>query len=145
MPAPRSAPPALRLVMWLSLLYGIGAAVGIVAAWRAGVVNVDLGVLGIPTFFGLRRFSSGWRTVALVGTWITLAAWLLLLVVGLRIGSSVTAQVFGFRVSGLSTVPLSVLCVAGFGVAVWQYRVLTRPDVRALFRAHVGPAPAARA
>jgi hypothetical protein len=95
-------------------------------------VSFNFGVLGIPIYFGLMHLRRGWRTCALVFLW----SGMLLLAVAFFLGfgnAAVHFQILDVRVARIPTIWASVLSVPLFLLCLWQYRVLTRPDVRSLF------------
>lgn len=127
-------PTALQVVAALFLFYGIGTVVGMLVLLASGSVRIDFWALGIPTFFGLRRFSIGWRTFALVCIWFGLIICPIAFVYGLISGTPTHFKFFGIRMGQeIAPVWLSVASVPMFLFELWQYRVLTRPDIRALF------------
>ena len=81
-------------------------------------MNFQFYVLGFGIYFGLRRFSTGWRTCALVLIWIQLIVIPVIFVFG------ASARVPAFYAAG---------CLAWYLLQLWLYRVLTRPDIRNLF------------
>src|SRR5690606_32759624 len=107
--------------------------VGILVQLVQHHVDVDFGVLGIPIYFGLRRLSSGWRTCALVLLWISLLMSPVLFALGLAARSPAYFTLFGIRLANISPVWVSVAAVVVFLLSLWQYRVLTRPEIRSLF------------
>jgi hypothetical protein len=126
-------PRALQVVAVIQLLAGLVAVVGILVQLTRSHVNVDFNVLGIPICFGLRRFSSAWRTCALAFLWSGLLFAPVMFFVGLVRERPAWFGVFGVR---LASVPPSWLAIAAlplFAITLWQYRVLTRPDIRSLF------------
>jgi len=98
-----------------------------------GHFSLDLGVLGIPIYFGLMRRSGGWRTCALVFLWVGMLMAPVAFITGLASGSPAYFKVFGVQLSSLSPVWLSVVSVPFFLLNLWQYRVLTHPEIRASF------------
>lgn len=130
-------PGLLELVTTVFFLEGILAVIGMLFRFRSDHM-VDLGVLLIPTSFGLLRFSRGWRVFALIGVWIDLILCPLALIPGATIhtpGDQVI--VFGTSLADNSP-PLRVAAFVAFALAIWKYRVLTRPAIRALFEAQRG-------
>src|SRR5262245_25229548 len=67
-----SLPRALRIVAVMQLLGGVYSAVGILLDLTRSHSNLNIGVLGIPIYFGLRRLNSGWRSCALFLLWVGL-------------------------------------------------------------------------
>jgi hypothetical protein len=88
-------------------------------------------VLGFWIFFGLRRLSRGWRICALVVTWWIFA--LLWILAYLFFGPRLRLSPPDVRMVGMAMSWLLVKVGLAFLLVVWQYRVLTRPDIRRLF------------
>ena len=126
-------PIALQVVAALFLINGVGTLVGMLVLLASGSVRIDFWVLGIPTFFGLRRFSIGWRTFALVCIWFGLIICPVAFLFGLFGSTPTHFKLFGIRMGQVAPIWLSVASVPMFLFELWQYRVLTRPDIRALF------------
>src|SRR5690606_32982297 len=99
----------------------------------SGAIYLDFDVLGIPTFFGLRRLSAGWRTFALVCLWIQLIACPVFFLLGIFWKSPTAFEIFGQKVASVPHIWVSILSIPMFLLALWQYRVLTRDDIRTLF------------
>lgn len=129
----RAIPTALNVIAILFLLAGIAAVFNILNHLLHRSIHFDLNVLGIPIYFGLRSFSKGWRTCALVFIWLGLIITPVVTVLGFTIGRPVTLNFFGAPQSQISPLWMSAAGVAFFLLALWQYRVLTRPGIRALF------------
>ena len=127
-------PTSLIIVAVLFILGGVSSVYEVLFSLTRGNINLNFGVLGLFIGFGLLRLSSGWRTCALFCTWLGL---LLIPIVGLLIlnhdGPSnfkFVGQKIGVDGKGAGL----VMCIVIFLYFAWQYRVLTRPDVLALFR-----------
>lgn len=125
----------------VQLLAGISAAIGIVIGLTKNHVNLDLNVLGIPMYYGLLRWSSGWRTCALVFCWAGMLLTPVAFLMGLNAEAPAFLKVFGVQVASLPAIWLSALSIAFFLLNLWQYRVLTRPDIRAAFLQSAREAP----
>ena len=118
----------LRIVSWLFIISGVGS---LVAPFVTGRIEIGTGLLGIPVGIGLLRFRPMWRTFALVIIWLGFAA----LVGGaavLLFSQHVSMNLLGWR-SGSGRVFLAFLLPICFLVALWEYRVLTRSEVRGWF------------
>jgi hypothetical protein len=133
MPDSRQIPKALNIVALLFLLEGLGAIFGIAAAIHAGGFKIDLNILGVPVCFGLRRFSRGWRTCALVLIWLGLIGYPILFVVGLTASRPIELTIFFVTFHQVGPFWLPVVFILMFLLTIWQYRVLKRRDVLALF------------
>lgn len=129
----QSLPRALRIVAAIKLVGGILAVVGILVRLTQGHLHLDLGVLGIPMYFGLLRLSRGWRTCALVFLWIGMVVAVLALGVGTFGTMPTFVHVFGIELASVQHWWTAVGAVPLFLLCFWQYRVLLRHDVRSLF------------
>ena len=129
----RAAPVSLKIVAGLFILIGICAAIETVISLMHNSANINFGVLGFLIGPGLLRFSRDWRTCALFFLWIVLIGvpvFALLLMVQ---HAPLDLKVFGQKV-GEAPKELGLgAALVGFLLALWQYRVLTRPDIRKLF------------
>ena len=129
-------PTSLRVVALLQLLGGLSAVAGMLVGLPAGSIHLDLGVAGIPTYFGLMRLSDVWRTWAVAFAWMGMLASAALFTFGLLAHVPAELQIFGVRYGNISARWGSAVALPMFVLSLWQYRVLTRPDVRALFLQH---------
>ena len=129
----RAIPISLQIVAALSLIYGIGTVISMIIKLASGQISIDMGVLGIPVYFGLRRFSPGWRTFTLVCIWVGLIMCPILFIAGLFPQTPATFKVFGYRISHIPPIWLSIFSLPMFFFQLWQYRVLTNPQIRSLF------------
>jgi hypothetical protein len=64
----RQTPIALSVISYLFLIMSIVAVIEMVITASRGTIHPDCYVLGLGIFVGLRRYSRGWRTCALVFT-----------------------------------------------------------------------------
>jgi len=126
-------PRALRGVAVIQFLAGLAAVVGILVQLTRSHVNIDFNVLGIPICFGLRRLSSGWRICALAVLWPGLLFLPVMFLVGLVQERPAWFGVFGVRLASVPPLWLAIAALPLFVITLWQYRVLTRPDIRPLF------------
>jgi hypothetical protein len=129
----RSLPLALKIVAFLFILGGISAAIEVIASLMNNRININFGVLGIFIGFGLLRLSQGWRTCALVFTWLGLIAIPIIGFLFLGHSGPLDFSVFGQKVGHVSKELGVGMVVVIFVYTVWQYRILTRADVRCLF------------
>lgn len=127
-------PKALRIVAWIHLLGGLLSVAGVVSQLAHDRFLVDFGILGIPIYFGLMERSNGWRTCAIVMLQIGLLVIPCVFVLGLVAHAPARLQVSGVEVARASPLWLAVLALPVFVLTFWQYRVLTRPEIEALFR-----------
>ncbi|NNJ27948.1 hypothetical protein LzC2_40590 [Planctomycetes bacterium LzC2] len=122
--ADRSLPTALKVVGALFLIAGFWALFGMILSLLPGHarhVRLDFNVICIAVGQGLLRLRPGWRTCALVILWVGFVA---LPVHGLFL-----------LAESRDTPPIGGLLLDAcyFALVLWQYCVLTRPDVRRLF------------
>jgi hypothetical protein len=130
--SPSQIPGDLRAVAWVFVAFGILAAIEIIVALTQNRVSINFGVLGIFVGRGLLRVRPGWRTCGLVFIWIALIGAPLF-----ALGSFCTRGVVRFNshvIGGAEGKIIALLLCGGiFLLHVWEYSVLTRPDVRRLF------------
>jgi hypothetical protein len=128
---PSSPPPALRAVAVIFVVFGVLALVDVVSGLFTGRLSLNFGILDIFVGRGILRLKPGWRTCGLAFLWIGMIAAGLMTVMALG-GAKI--RFAGLRLHGDSAVVLAAASgIAFFALNVWQYRVLTRPDVRRLF------------
>lgn len=123
---------SLKIVALLFFLSGIFSVIDMIIRLMSGSVYLNFNVLGIPTYFGLRRFSRGWRTFALVCTWFALILLAVFFVLGLASSRPAYFSPFGIYVE-ISAMWFSIVMVSNFLLELWQYRVLTNPEIRDRF------------
>ena len=126
-------PRALRIVAWLFFLGGINSFLTIIVCATRGQTQLDFGVIGILVFFGLRRLSPGWRICGLVLVALNLAFMLLVALLGLFAPEG-HFDLFGQHVASIPPALVSIICLGWFGLSLWEWQVLTRPEVAVLFR-----------
>jgi hypothetical protein len=120
----------------LFIIDGIASIHNILAALADRQLHLDLGVLALFVGFGLLRLRPGWRTCGLVFTWIGMLVTPLVVLVLFQQSRPADFRLLGEKLFSIP-VPIAVLfCAVIFTLLVWQYRVLTRPDIRALFLQH---------
>jgi hypothetical protein len=130
----RLIPTSLKVVAVLFVLSGLSSLVEVIYSLGHGNLSINIGVLGLFIGPGLLRLSRGWRTWALVFTWLAIIVTPIAAVAFLAAQGPIEFRLFGRRVSDAPTALGVGMAALVFLVALWQYRVLTRPDVRALFR-----------
>lgn len=133
MDAPKKVPTALKVVAALFVISGVFDAVEILVSLVDSHINFNLGVLGIFIGRGLLRFRSGWRTCALVFTWLALVFGPLFAILAASGDFPTYFELFGQRIGDAPPAIVGLFFIIFFAIAVWQYRVLTRRDVAALF------------
>ena len=117
----------------LFIISGIFAALEVLVSLTRGSINLNFVVLGIFIGLGLLRFRRGWRTCALVFTWIGLVLVPVFALLVLGGAHPIHVKLFGQRVGSTSPGTALFIAVTFFAVVLWQYRVLTRRDVVQLF------------
>jgi len=129
----RQIPTPLSVVSYLFLLMGIMAAIGIIGELTQGSIRLDFDLLGFWIFFGLRRYSQGWRTCALSFIWLQLIALPIVFVYGFFGSGPAFIKIFGVRYADIPIIWVSVVSAVLFLLVLWMYRVLTRPSIRSSF------------
>jgi hypothetical protein len=124
-------PTSLKVVAALFILSGICSLIDVVVSLMHN--NINFGVLGLFIGPGLLRLRRGWRTCALVFLWIAMIGVPIIAVLFLTSSGPVDFVLFGQKVGHASKEFCIAIVAVVFALAVWQYRVLTRPDVRRLF------------
>lgn len=132
MNADNPLPRDLRLVALFFLLGGISAAITIVFSLLHNQLQLDFGVLGIFVSIGLRGLSNGWRICALVLIWMCLILSPIIAVLALGIPHA-NFNLFGFIGPEIPPFFVTLISAFWFAVAMWERRVLTRPDIMELF------------
>jgi len=126
-------PASLKVVAGLFILGGVCAAIEVVVSLMHGHVSINLGILGIFIGPGLLRLSRGWRTCALVFLWIALIGIPIIAILMTGHSGPLNLKVFGQTVGHAPKALGLMIAVASFLLALWQYRVLTKLQVRQLF------------
>jgi hypothetical protein len=126
-------PTSLKIVAFLFILSGIFSLIEVLVDLTQSHLSINLGVLALFIGPGLLRLSRGWRTCALVFLWIAMIGIPIVALIFMTASGLLDFNLFGQKVGdapkGLGLVLLALM----FALTVWQYRVLTRPDVRRLF------------
>lgn len=129
-----SIPVALRIVAVLFLFAGAVSLVQVGIALSDHRILPHAGVLNLLIGLGLLRRSQGWRTCALVVLWIALI--IALPYATLRTITEVNTIEFrylGWPFRYPSKLAEFLSLAGSTTIFIWKLRVLTRPDVRALF------------
>jgi hypothetical protein len=127
---------ALRIVAVLFFITGISSVVEFFCSFGQHRFLIPWGILGFFVCYFLPAYRRGWRTVGLVLLWIALIVLPVIFV--FNIFSNPAATVYYITLLGfdLLRVPLWIFLpwlAACWLLNFWQYRVLTRPSVRAAF------------
>ncbi len=129
----RQVPLSLKIVAILFVIGGISAVIEVLVALMQGRLNINFGVLGLFIGPGLLALRPGWRICALVFTWIGLIGVPLVAILMLTHAGLLDLNVFGIKVGHAPKWLGVVIAIGVFCLALWQYHVLMRPDIRALF------------
>ena len=129
----RQIPASLKAVAILFILGGIFAVIEVLVSLAHSHLNINFGVLGLFIGPGLLALRPGWRTCALVFLWIAMIGIPIIAILMLGHSNPLDFKVFGQTVGHVSKELGLAIAVILFLLSFCQYRVLTRPDVRALF------------
>jgi hypothetical protein len=134
MNAMRPIPTSLKVVAALFILCGVFSLIEIIVSLMNHRISFNFNVLGLFIGAGLLRCSPTWRGWALAFTWLALVGVPLFGLIFLAAPGPLDFRLFGQDMGKVPKAAWFALAVPAFLIAVWQYRVLTRPDVRTLFR-----------
>ncbi len=126
-------PISLKIVAWLFIISGVFSVIEVAVSLMNGRINLNLGVLGLFIGPGLLNLRPGWRTCALVFIWIALILVPVVVIILMGVSGPLDVTVFGQKVGHTGKEIGLAVGVLVFALTFWQYRVLTRPDVRQLF------------
>lgn len=126
-------PLSLKVVAALFIIGGIFAAFEIFVSLLNQRFNIPFGVLGLFIGPGLLALRPRWRTCALVLLCIAMVGVPIITLYMMVQSGPLYFIMFGLRVGNASKGFGLLFSSAMFALAVWQYRVLVRPDVRTLF------------
>jgi len=130
----RRVPASLAAVAVLFILIGASAAVDVVVSWARGSTNFNLNVVGLLIGPGLLRLRSGSREFGLVYLWLSMIVAVVVALVMFFGEGPLEFSFFGAKTNDVSKLWVLAAAVVLCLLAVWPIRVLTRSDVRALFR-----------
>lgn len=130
------SPVSLKIIAALFFLSGVWALFDFLSHLGSNNYIFNFGILGMPIAWGLMNYRANWRKCALLFIWIAFFALAVLMVVTL-VGRSEIINIWwlGERIEPTTTVRL-IACSIYLVVFLpfwWMYRVLTSPDIRALF------------
>ena len=134
----RQIPASLKVVAILFIIGGILSVIDCLGSFLHGHININFGVLGLFIGPGLLALRRGWRTCGLVFLWIAMIGVPLFTVLMLGHSGPLDFKVFGQKVGHASKELGLIFAIIMWALAVWQYRVLTRLDVRRLFGVGTG-------
>lgn len=131
-------PASLKVVAILFILGGIHSVIEVIVAFTHSRISINFGVLGLFIGPGLLALRPGWRTCALVFIWIALILIPIFTIFMLCHSGPLDFNVFGQKVGYASKEFGLAVAIILFLLSLWQYRVLNRSDVRALFGIETG-------
>jgi len=131
LPSRPKLPLALKVVAWLTIGQGALAVIEAISQ-----LTVNFGILWIPAGFGLLKLRPRWRTLTLALIWLMMIAFLFVALVAPFVPEPQELEIPGFKTVHVPNWVLAVGAVFFFLLFLWQYRVLIRRDVKALFRIH---------
>jgi hypothetical protein len=126
-------PTSLKVVAGLFILSGAWAVLSIIIKLTHNTLSLNLDVLGLFIGPGLLHFSRGWRTCALVFIWFKLICSPIVALLFLFADTPPRWVFFGQTFGEAPREAAVALRLAFWLIALWEYRVLTRPYVRRLF------------
>jgi len=126
-------PTSLKVVAFLFILSGIFSIIEIIVSLMHNSISINFGALILFVGLGLLRLSRGWRTCALALLWLAMVSTPLFAIFVIATSEPIDFNLFGQKIGHASKVFVIVSVAPIFALEVWQYRVLTRPDVRRLF------------
>jgi hypothetical protein len=126
-------PVKLQIVATLFVLCGISSIITFIIKLSQGALYLPFDILGFPIAYGLLHFRSGWRTLALVFIWIALIFIPVLMILGVFTPNRYF-EIFGIKVAEISLFSFLLIVSAVYALIIWQYRVLTDPEVSILFK-----------
>jgi len=134
--APPSRPPlplALKAVAWVEIFQGLAAVGAIIHSAVMGWPNADPGYLSIPAGIFLLRLQRTWRLYLLVTSWISFVLLPLIGVATFLLEEPLDIRILNVNTKVLSDGTIALFAGTLFLIMIWQYRVLTRPEVKELF------------
>jgi hypothetical protein len=133
MSQPIDLPRDLRIVAIIFLVGGINSVLIMIIGAMTNHISLEFGVFSIFAYFGLLRLSRGWRVYALAMSCLAIVFAPVMAVVVLTTNNC-TFNIFNVPVTRIPALVGIVFAVFFFLLALWQLKVLTRPDVEALFQ-----------
>jgi len=127
-------PTSLKVIAILFIIGGAFDTLDMVFALFRSTIKINFGFLGLFIGPGLLALKPGWRTCALVFIWmgmIFIPIFVILLMVS---NAPLNFNVLGVSVARLAKFLGLIVAALFFAFIYWQYHILTRPDIRALFR-----------
>jgi hypothetical protein len=128
-----SLPISLKIVAVLFILGGISSMVDIIIALLNHTISLNVGILGLFIGGGLLRLSRGWRTCGLVFLWIAIVLCPIIVAAFILVSRLPEVTVLGQHTGTISMEIALAFAAIAYALVLWQYHVLTRPDIRRLF------------
>jgi hypothetical protein len=129
----RQIPTALSVTSYAFFVLGILALIGIIVNATRNSFILDFNILGFWICAGLRRYSQGWRTCALVYICLTMIACAFGVLYGFVDHGPVCVKILGKQYKDIPVTWVSIFSAVYFFLTFWTYRVLTRPSIRSMF------------
>lgn len=129
-----AVPRDLRIVALLFLLSGINSALTMVVGFMTGQIRLEFGFISIFAFFGLLHLSRGWRLYALFMIWWGIVISPVIIILGLTTNLC-TFNIFTLPVTQIPPLVGAMVSLVIFFLLLWQLKVLTRREIKALFQA----------
>ncbi|HEX3998484.1 MAG TPA: glycoside hydrolase family 5 protein [Pirellulales bacterium] len=126
-------PLALTALAGLYILVGIGAVLGVARSLAHREINLDFSVLCIFMGWGLLRLKDAWRVWSLFCVWLGAIALVPVCALLYFAHAPLAASAFGHGWTDVSRIWVLALGGLALAFSVWEYKVLTRRDVRQLF------------
>lgn len=126
-------PLSLKIVAWLFIIGGCFAVIEVITGLLRGHININFGVLGIFIGIGLLKLKNGWRVCALIFLLFTLILMPIIVVIMLSMSGNAQFNVFGQPAGEIPKGFVVLFALPVYLLTAWQFYVLTRPELRALF------------
>lgn len=127
-------PISVKIVAWLFFFSGIAAAIEILISLRDNHININFGVLGIFIGLGILNLREGWRVCSLVFIWLGLVGLPIVILLMLSQSGPFDFNLFGQKRGEVSKGVIVLTAVPLYALLIWEHWVLTRQDVKTLFR-----------
>lgn len=131
----QNRPIALTLIAAALIFQGIEAIIGMIGAFSAGNVNINLMFILLFAGIGLLRLSDGWRKFTVVCLWLGGLAVVAMVVFEVFRPGRIPVTWFGEITTGTFRYILFAALLGLAGMLVWwALRTLTRPEITLLFK-----------
>ena len=126
-------PTALKVVAWIFIVTGFLSVIDIVGHMASGKLHIDFGVIKIFVGFGLLARRSLARKIALIFVCFSLIVTPIIVALALASSQPAKLEFFGVYVGEAPSHFAAAYGVPFLVLAIWEYHVLNRPDVRAYY------------